>query len=176
LSEDTNPPQEKCKTNSFLFKIAYFCYNLEETMSVANQSNGSPTETWTYEEEYHPPFLPALLIVPPFLPLFWNYHVRVSDSKLEVGYSFPFHFEIERQFIRSAEVMDHINGLTQWGGWGYRKNLAWETGLIAKNGPGIRLTFQKKEGGRDQVIVFNSNDAEKVCHLLNTPVLNAVVH
>ena len=87
-----------------------------------------------------------------------------------------FHNKIDRKLIQKAELVEHINGLTQWGGWGYRTNLSFETGFITKNGPGVRLTYKTKEGEKDYVMVFNCNEAEKVCAILNTPVLNAVVH
>jgi hypothetical protein len=108
---------------------------------------------------------------------------------LFVGYSWTFRREIKRQWIVKAEKIDHISGLTQWGGWGYRYRLiggggGWsmnEIGYIAKNGPGIRLTYKETEeedGKQDnnKVIVFNCEQAEKVCRMLNTPILNAVVH
>ena len=147
-------------------------------MSIANDSNDQPTQSWLYEEEYCPPFLPALILFPPIAPFFWKYHVRVSESTLSLGYSISFHNEIDRKLIQQAEVIEHINGMLQWGGWGYRLslNLAFETGYISKNGPGIRLTYKTKEGGKDHVIVFNCDDAAKVCQILNTPVISAVVH
>jgi hypothetical protein len=145
-------------------------------MSAVATSKENPT-TYEYDEEYHPPFLLALIVFPPAAPFFWGYHVKVSESTLSVGYSVLFRREIERKLIQKAEKIDHISGLSQWGGWGYR--LSWkldEVGYITKNGPGIRLTFKEAEDGKDKVIVFNCDDAEKVCRMLNTPVLNAVVH
>ena len=145
-------------------------------MSISNEDNDTSTPNWAYDEEYHPPFLPALILFPPIAPFFWNYHVRVSDSKLYLGYSVSFHNEVDRKLIQKAEIVEHINGLLQWGGWGYRKNLRFETGYITRNGPGVRLTYKTHEGGKDYVMVFNCKDPEKLCRILNTPVLNAVVH
>ena len=70
-------------------------------MSVSNEDPPS----CVYEEEYHPPFLPALILFPPIAPFFWNYHVRVTDAKLRVGYSMAFHNEIDRKLIDKAEVV-----------------------------------------------------------------------
>ena len=142
----------------------------------ANTANENQT-VFEYEEEYHPPFLPVLILFPPAAPFFWGYHVKVSDTTLSVGYSMSFRRDIERSLIQKAEIIDHISGLTEWGGWGYR--ISWkldQIGYIPKNGPGIRLTFQETDGGNSKVIVFNCEQAEKVCRMLNTPVLNAVVH
>ena len=128
-----------------------------------------------YEEEYRPPFLVALILLPPIAPFFWKYHCAVNDKELSVGYSHYFHQKIDRSAIVNSEVVNHINGLTQWGGWGYRLNLRGETGYITKNGTGIRLVY-KTEDEKEHIVVFNCEDAEKVSKILNTPVLNAVVH
>ena len=126
-----------------------------------------------YFEEYRPPFLLALIFVPPIVPFFWKYHVGVNNKAVSIGYSYYFHQEIERSHIVNAEAIEHINGL-KWGGWGYRSNLQGEKGYITKNSAGIRLVYKNKE--KESVVVFNCEEAEKVCKLLNTPVVNAVVH
>ena len=128
-----------------------------------------------YEEEYTPPFLVALILFPPIAPFFWKYRVAVDNKAISVGYSYYFHQEIDRSKIVSAEEIEHISGLTEWGGWGYRLNLQGETGYITKNGTGIRLVYKKDEA-KESVMVFNCEEAEKVCKWLNTPVVNAVVH
>ena len=128
-----------------------------------------------YEEEYSPPFLVALILLPPIAPIFWKYRCAVDDKALSVGFSYYFHQEIDRSTIVNVEVVKHINGLTGWGGWGYRLNLRGEKGYITKNGTGIRLVY-KTEDEKEHVIVFNCEDAEKVSNILKTPALNAVVH
>jgi len=141
----------------------------------SNADKGMNME-WDYEEEYYPPWLPALILFPPLAPFFWKYHVRVNKELLSLGYSHYFYQEIERCAIEKAESIEHINGMTQFGGWGYRKNLQWITGYIATNGPGIRLTYKQKNGNQTVTIIFNCQDAKKVCDILNTPILNDEVH
>lgn len=147
----------------------------ENDTSTATGSSQANNE-WKYKEEYRPPWLPALVLFPPLAPCFWKYHVRVSDKILSLGYSHFFCQDIERATMKKADPIEYINGFTQFGGWGYRKSvdLQWITRYIAKNGPGIRLAYKEKE--KDKTIVFNCDDAERVCRILNTPVVNAVVH
>lgn len=40
-----------------------------------------------YQEEFFPPFLPVLVLVPVLLPVFWRYHVDVTEESLDFGYS-----------------------------------------------------------------------------------------
>jgi len=132
-------------------------------------------KAWVYEETYTPKFLPALILFPPLLPVFYKYSVNVDDKKLFVGYSHYFNLEIDRSSIVKAEAIEYINGLTQWGGWGYRKNFQWQTGYITQNGGGISLTYKDKNE-KETVVVFNAANPQKLAHILNTPVMNAVVH
>jgi len=105
-----------------------------------------------YDEEYHPPFLIALVLCPPVAPFFWKYHVRVTDTHLEFGYSSRLvHDKVDRTRIINVEVIDYIDGLFDFGGWGYRKNLQWETGYIPKNGSGLKLTYKRPPKKNGQV-------------------------
>lgn len=124
------------------------------------------SESWDYEEEYNPPFLPALILFPPLAPCFWKYHVRMNHEKLSLGYSYFFRQEIQISQVIKAEAIDHVNGLFEWGGWGYRKNLQWHTGYISKNGPAVRLTF-KDEENKEVVIWFNCENPAKICEMIN---------
>jgi hypothetical protein len=50
---------------------------------------------------------------------------------------------VNRSDIVSVEVVDHINGIMDWGGYGIRKQLpSWDTGYIARNGPGVRMVMK----------------------------------
>lgn len=130
------------------------------------------TMTNLYFEEFISPFAPALIIIPPILPIFWKYHVRVDDTVLDIGYSYIFHVTLDRRTdIERAQPIEHINGLTQWGGWGYRFNLKGHKGYIVKNGPGVQVTL--KDGN---VIVFNCAEPDKVCQILNEPIVPAVTY
>jgi len=77
-----------------------------------------------YHEESFPPFLPALVILPFLLPLFWRYRVTVSSDQVVFGYSTALTRKcVERSKVLSAEPIDYVNGLFQWGGWGIRMKL-----------------------------------------------------
>lgn len=117
-----------------------------------------------YHEEFFPPFLPVLALVPFLLPVFWTYHVDVTEESLDFGYSMV-HKSVTLSQIKSSTPILAINGLTQWGGWGIRYNLAGEIGYIVKNGPGVRITVSNGEE-KEQVYVFNCKDPDKVCSLL----------
>ena len=72
-----------------------------------------------------------------------------------------------------------MNGLTEWGGWGLRYNLKWETGYIVKNGPAVRIEVRGSKGSDDngdagenasmkrKVYVFNTDQPQRVCDILN---------
>jgi hypothetical protein len=120
-----------------------------------------------YSEEYKPPFLPVLAIVFPLLPLFWTYHVRVTENIVSFGYHYPIVTkEIDRVGIVSAEPFE-IHALTNWGGWGIRVRRsegAWQTGYVSQGGPGVKLTVN--ENGKDSVYVFSCNEPKTVCDIL----------
>jgi hypothetical protein len=64
-----------------------------------------------------------------------KYHVRVTRSKLEFGYSSSLTaMVIERSKIQSVEVKPHINGLWEWGGWGIRMNTSCKYEIGNRNG------------------------------------------
>ena len=52
-------------------------------------------------------------------------------------------------------------------GFGIRKQLpSWETGYIARNGPGVRMTFKDSASGKDLAVTFSCKDPNKVVDLL----------
>ena len=121
-----------------------------------------------YHEEYTPPFLPLLVLLPFLLPVFWTYSVDVSKESLSFGYSWNVSRKsVALSQVATATVIPEIHGLREWGGWGIRYNLAMETGYIAKNGPGVRITLNN-EIHKQVVYVFNCNDPELVCSLVNS--------
>jgi hypothetical protein len=49
--------------------------------------------------------------------------VQVTESSLRFGYSFGITSKtVPRSSIRSAQVIPHVRGLRDWGGWGIRLN------------------------------------------------------
>lgn len=130
--------------------------------AAATATAPGDTSTVLYREEWKPPFLPVLVLVPFLLPMFWNFSVSVTSTHLVFGYSWGLtQASISRETIVDAQVVKEIHGWYQWGGWGIRKNLDWETGYIAKNGPGVKVTTA--DAG---VYVFNCNEPDLVCQIL----------
>lgn len=93
--------------------------------------------------------------------------MRVTTTELSFGYSAKAaQMNLSRSQLDSVEVIDHINGLCEWGGWGIRKQLpSWETGYLPRNGSGIRITM-KDEHGKEKAYTFICNEAEKVANIL----------
>jgi hypothetical protein len=124
-----------------------------------------------YHEEYRPPFLPVLAILPFLLPVFWVYSVDVTSENLSFGYSWNMaRKSVDRSKVSSATAIPHINGLTQWGGWGIRLGLSLkcQTGYIAKNGPGVRISILNEKKNKESIYVFNCEEPDKVCEILNS--------
>jgi hypothetical protein len=113
------------------------------------------------------------------LPPFWlththntkhrNYHVTLTHEYLSFGYSASCgRRKVDRSQIRSVEVIEHINGLCEWGGYGIRKQLpSWETGYIARNGPGVRMIYlDSSDGNKEKAVTFSCFDPETLVNLL----------
>jgi hypothetical protein len=56
-------------------------------------------ENVLYFEQYRPPWLPAIILFPIILPLFWYYHVRVTETHVSFGYN---NFTVRRRPIWST--------------------------------------------------------------------------
>mmetsp|Transcript_12340 Transcript_12340/g.29669 ORF Transcript_12340/g.29669 Transcript_12340/m.29669 type:complete len:200 (+) Transcript_12340:132-731(+) len=154
---------------------------LEEPLLAAT------TSKVLYEEEYKPWWTSLLIIVFPILPLFWKYHVKlVEEENKQMSLSFGYSSSLTSKTIASQDVHNlsakpvQVNGLTQWGGYGIRlrlptikKGCTWDTGYIVKNGTGVEITTTiGKNKDKHQIYVFNCEEPEKVCQLLNHPSAN----
>lgn len=97
-----------------------------------------------------------------------QYFVTLTGDALSFGYSAKCgQMTVDRSQIRSAEAIEHINGLCEWGGYGIRKQLpSWETGYIAGNGPGVRITFLDLDTKKEKAYTFSCKDPEKVVDIL----------
>ena len=141
------------------------------TSAEESFSDNAPIDT-IYHEQVAPPWRVLLAIVFPIAPIFWNYRVDITKTTLTVGYSYCYS-DIDRNDILRATPIEHVNGLKEWGGWGLRYNLRWETGYIVKNGPAVRIEIRKRGNSAagsstdKKVYVFNTDDPKKVCDLLN---------
>jgi hypothetical protein len=138
-------------------------------MASSNElSEAGPDDDALYLEQYHPNFLWALALAFPVLPLFWNYHVRVTKEIVSFGYSTNIVAKtVDRSSITSVEPFE-INPLSGWGGWGIRLRRAegsWQTGYVSQGGSGVKLNTNEK--GKDSVYVFSCNDPKTVCDLLS---------
>lgn len=132
---------------------------------MKDDGDGSST---LYHEEFHPPFLPALVILPFLLPFFWKYRVTIDDTQLQFGYSSGLTSKtVDRFDIISVEPIEHLNGLTWGGGWGIRVKLTGkEIGYISKNGPAVKIQVEAQDG-RGGIYVFNCKDPQLVCAILS---------
>lgn len=97
-----------------------------------------------------------------------KYHVTLTSSELSFGFSSGcMQITIDRSTILEVERIEHINGFLDWGGYGIRKQLpSWDTGYIARNGPGVRIKIQKVNG-KGAYYTFSCHDPDEVFRILN---------
>jgi hypothetical protein len=150
---------------------------------ISNIDDDDDDDNALYLETYRPPFLPLLVLAFPVMPLFWSYTVRVTKDRLRFGYSYRIVAKtVDRSSVGEAIPIDHVNGLTQWGGWGIRlrpasgqsssddeqeekKNKSWwESGYIAKNGGAVKVTLNDEKAS---IYYFSCDNPQTVCDILN---------
>jgi hypothetical protein len=122
-----------------------------------------PLSTVLYEEEYSPPFLPLTLLL---MPLFWKYHVLVTEKNLSFGYSYGIvRKSTPRTHVVAAEPFE-IKPLRHWGGWGIRLRLGkLQTGYIVQAGIGVKVKLMDPKG-KESIYVFSCQKPSKVCDIL----------
>jgi hypothetical protein len=98
-----------------------------------------------------------------------KYHVTVTANELSFGYSSGcMQTSFDRSAILEAEVIEHVNGFCEWGGYGIRKQLpSWDTGYIARNGPAVRVKV-KLSNGKETNYTFSCHDPAEVVRILTT--------
>ena len=158
--------------------IGSFGNDKEKEITVTTPSDES--EGILYCEEYKPPFLIALILTFPIVPLFWTYSVKISGNSLRFGYSSPVTSKRTSLLdIMDAKPISKMNPFKEgWGGWGIRhrfRNGHLETGYIAKNGGAVEVSIMLKSGNRsktsedemkEMTYVFSCKDPETVCKIL----------
>lgn len=148
---------------------------------------------YLYREKSAPCFLWTLVLAPCLCPMVWyvcllsvgeclsvynlislipsnrKYHVTITENELSIGYSSGcMQVSFDRSCILEAEEIPHINGLCEWGGYGIRKQLpSWDTGYIARNGPGVRVRV-KRVNGKETNYFFSCHDPAEVVRILTT--------
>jgi len=97
-----------------------------------------------------------------------KYHVTITQNELSFGFSSGcMQNSVDRSQILEAEEIEHINGFLDWGGYGIRKQLpSWDTGYIARNGPGVRIKI-KKSNGKEAEYTFSCHEPAEVVRILN---------
>uniref|UniRef100_A0A7S3LFD8 Uncharacterized protein n=1 Tax=Amphora coffeiformis TaxID=265554 RepID=A0A7S3LFD8_9STRA len=127
------------------------------------------TQHTLFEEKHTPWFFWILVLTPYLMPFFWKYHVVLTEEYLSIGYSSScVKRKTDKSQILSMEAIPHIKGVIDWGGYGIRKKLStWETGYIARNGPGIRMRFLDSDG-KEKYVTFSCFDPEKLVTLLDS--------
>jgi hypothetical protein len=75
---------------------------------------------------------------------------------------------VNRSDIVCVEVVESINGFMDWGGYGIRKQLpSWDTGYIARNGPGVRIVMKHPTISNKEVsYTFSCRDPNEVANIL----------
>lgn len=164
-------------------------------MSTKAVSSGASTESEEengtvdilYKEEYKPWFLPLIIPAFPLLPLFWKYHVTITEDDLSFGYSSV--YTSKRVKHRKTAIKEVIPLLDQkWAGWGihYRPDPThsffspWERQYICNNGGAVKMIIRnnvddsvnKEENDEVENVTFyfSTNDPQKVCDILNKTV------
>ncbi|GKY91229.1 hypothetical protein MPSEU_000095500 [Mayamaea pseudoterrestris] len=142
----------------------------EEGTTTVTSVTRTHAEDVLYAEEYQPCFLWTLILAPCFMPFVWKYHVRVTTTELQFGYSVECaQMRIDRSTIESVEAIENISACCDWGGYGIRIQLpSMEKGYLPKSGSGVRVTFTKD--GKELAYTFICNDADKVAGMLS-PVI-----
>ncbi len=160
---------------------------MTNTTTVSSDSPEPPVESPPplYKEEYRVWFWPVAILVPPIIPIMWNYHVTITEDELNFGYSSV----ITSKRVRNRKTT--IREITplfdqKWAGWGihYRPDPtksffgAWERLYICKNGGAVKLVLYDdddegtNEGGErtTTTFYFSTDDPQKVCDILNKGV------
>ncbi|GBG24538.1 Hypothetical Protein FCC1311_007572 [Hondaea fermentalgiana] len=123
----------------------------------------------SFEEYWRPVWTPLLVLAFPVLPFFWSYHVRLEDAKLSFGYSTRWtsvSFSVED--IASVRILEKIQALREFGGWGIRINSEGTISYIAESGTGIEITTT--DGTKR---IFNVRDAKRLARLLQPSKLES---
>jgi len=157
---------------------------------MSNNSNKDKEEVnILYKEQYKPWFRYVLIIVFPFLPLFWKYHVKITEDELSFGYSSKFtskRIDRRNNEIIKGEVVPLFD--QKWNGWGIHykppstfsfswNNVfsilgqSWERQYIAKNGGAVKVIIGDSDesagSNKTTTFYFSSEDPQKICDILN---------
>lgn len=98
---------------------------------------------YLYDECFRPGFLPIMIIVPPLIPVFRSYSVRMTEKTLEFGYACGLRRKVDYSNIKSFRVERNVCGFLRFGGYGFRRNLVGEIGYIVHDGSHIRIRYKK---------------------------------
>jgi len=143
-----------------------------------------------YQEEYKPFFLPLLVPVFYIMPLFWKYHVTITEDELSFGYSSGMTTKRVRHRKRVVKEATPLFDQVWWAGYGikYRPDRdrgileRWERLYVANNGGAVKLVVEdcdaENSGNGGAVTTganntttttffFSTNDPQQVCDILN---------
>lgn len=152
------------------------CFTTELT-TPEGVKNGEEAEECLYHEKFRPRYLPALVLVPVLLPLFFNYNVKVTDKRLSFGFSYGVVSKtVKRSDILAAVPLMTVKAFREYGGFGIRSRLGpkgyWETGYIVSDGLAVRLLV-RNGNKKITTYVFSCADPERVCQILEPPQMHA---
>lgn len=118
---------------------------------------------YIYDECFRPGFLPLLILVPPLIPVFMSYSVRMTDKYIRFGYSCGLRRTVNYSQIKSFRVEWDLSGFMRFGGYGFRRNLIGEIGYIVHDGPHIRIRYK---GICRAPVLFTTTNPNEVRRLL----------
>jgi len=143
-------------------------------MITASSAEDFGEDVVLYMEQYRPCFWQVLIMA--FLPLFWNYHVKITENEISFGYS----CKITSKRANRIAIVKEAESLfdKKWGGWGihYRpagiKNIfrRWERFYIGKNGGAVKVTLDEAGKGDTTTFFFSSENPQTVCYILNKKI------
>ena len=137
-----------------------------------------------YKEEYTPNFWPAFIVVPLMAPLFWKYHVAITEDAISFGYS---SFVTSKRVTHRTKTIREATPLfdQKWFNFGihYKPDAnnffgRWERQYIANNGGAVKLVVADDNdndnddtgGANTTTFFFSAKDPKKICDILNKAI------
>lgn len=107
--------------------------------------------------------LMAAFVAAPMLA-FTVFRVTVGESGMIItgGLGFP-RWRLPLEDVTEARVLEEIDPMGQFGGWGYRMGMHGRTGFVVRKGPGLEV-----ERGNGTAWVLTVDEPEEGAALLNT--------
>lgn len=89
----------------------------------------------------------------------------MTKSYVEFGYTLNLRKRVYYKDILAFQILEDVNGLTQFGGYGLRMNFSGQIAYMVQDGPCIKLTLKSKPGSP---YVFSVKNPNKVARELRS--------